>query len=74
MSIADHFQQAPDAGFVRNYDGRSARRQFRVSIVLVIVIAAAAAALGAMISFDDSAPSAHMSISPAAPPMYAGKL
>lgn len=74
MSIADHFQHAPDAGFVRNYDGHAARRQFKVSLVLVVVIAAAAAALGAIVRFDSSAPSAPVAVSSGAPPVYAGKL
>lgn len=73
MSIADHFQQAPDAGFIRNFDSGAARRQFRVSMVLVIVIAAAAAALGAVVRFDGPvSPSA--SSAPLVPPHYAGRL
>lgn len=74
MSIADHFQHAPDAGFVRNYDADAARRQFRVSMVLVAVIAVAAVALGAIVSFDVPTQSMSSSVDPAAPPHYAGKL
>ena len=75
MSIADHFHHAPDAGFVRNFDGDAARRQFRVSMVLVVVIAAAAAALGTMVRFDSpmAAPAASVA-QPMAPPPYAGRL
>ena len=46
MSIADNFDHKSDAGFVRAYDARGARRQFQVSIVLVLVLALAAIALG----------------------------
>ena len=52
MSIADHFDHAPDAGFIRNYDTGSARRQFNVSLMLVVVIAVAASALGFVVNFD----------------------
>jgi hypothetical protein len=46
MSIADNFDHKSDAGFVRAYDARAARRQFQVSIVLAVVLALAAIALG----------------------------
>ena len=73
MSIADHFHHAPDAGFVRNFDSEAARRQFRVSMVLVVVIAAAAAALGAVVRFDG--PVTAVSVAqPMTPPHYAGRL
>ncbi len=52
MSIADHFEHAPDAGFVRTYDSGSARRQFNVSLTLIVVISLAAAALGFLVNFD----------------------
>ncbi len=74
MSIADHFHHAPDAGFVRNFDGDAARRQFRVSMVLVVVIAMAAAALGAVVRFDGPAVVDASVISPVVPPYYAGHL
>ncbi|MGH6857219.1 MAG: hypothetical protein ACRECP_06160 [Methylocella sp.] len=46
MSIADNFDPKSDAGFVRAYDARAARRQLQVSIVLVLVLGLAALALG----------------------------
>jgi hypothetical protein len=46
MSIADNFDHKSDAGFVRAYDARAARRQFQVSSMLVVVLALAAFALG----------------------------
>jgi hypothetical protein len=52
VSIADHFEQRSDAGFVRVYDARSARRQFQVSVALVAVLSLAAMALGAVARFD----------------------
>ena len=73
MSIADHFEHAPDAVFVRNYDSGTARRQFNVSIILIVVIAIAASALGVLVRFDS--PSAQpTAASVSAPPAYVGKL
>ena len=74
MSIADHFHHAPDAVFIRNYDGDAARRQFRVSMVLIVVIAMAAGALGAVVRFDSPASSFTTKVSPVSPPRYAGRL
>ena len=73
MSIADHFERAPDAGFIRNYDSGAARRQFHVSLMLIVVITLAATALGLLVRFDAPvASSAVMQTS--TPPAYAGKL
>lgn len=71
MSIADHFEQAPDARFIRDYDSGVARRQFNLSLTLIVVIALAATALAVLVRFDAGAGSA-----PAlqAPPSYAGHL
>ncbi|HEY0145465.1 MAG TPA: hypothetical protein VGB93_04810 [Methylovirgula sp.] len=55
MSIADHFDHTPDAGFVRSYDTRSARRQFQVSLALVVVLGISAFALGLLVRFDPPA-------------------
>jgi hypothetical protein len=69
MSIADHFDHAPDAGFIRAYDSRAARRQFQISAALILVLALAAFTLGFVLRFDDpaaqanSAPSMHQAIS-----------
>ncbi|MEW6437440.1 MAG: hypothetical protein AB1508_09790 [Pseudomonadota bacterium] len=63
MSIADHFDRAPDAGFVRSYDSRAARRQFQVSLVLIVILTVSAFALGLLVRFD---PPAGISDSPAA--------
>jgi hypothetical protein len=52
MSIADHFEDMSDVGFIRAYDARAARRQFQSSVVLIVVLAAAAFALGCSIRFD----------------------
>ncbi len=74
MSIADHFEHAPDASFIRDYDASTARRQFNISLVLIAVIAIAAAALGAVVRFD--APGAEVSglTQSAPPPAYVGRL
>jgi hypothetical protein len=53
MSIADHFDPAPDAGFVRSYDSRTARRQFQISVALILVLSLAAFTLGFVLRFDD---------------------
>jgi hypothetical protein len=65
MSIADHFHRAPDAGFVRSYDAKAARRQFQISLALILILALAAFTLGLLVRFDgpageaNPAPSAH---------------
>jgi hypothetical protein len=53
MSIADHFDHTPDAGFIRIYDPQTARRQFHVSMVLILVLTTAALALGLLVRFDE---------------------
>lgn len=55
MSIADHFDHAPDAGFVRSYDSHAARRQFQISLVLILILTVAAFALGLLVRFDEPA-------------------
>ncbi|HUI21357.1 MAG TPA: hypothetical protein VLZ74_09970 [Methylocella sp.] len=52
MSIADHFDNRADAGFVRAYDAQAARRQFQISIVLLAVLALAAGAIGLVARLD----------------------
>jgi hypothetical protein len=52
MSIANHFDHRRDAGFVRSYDLRSARRQFQVSLILILIMASAAIALGLLTRLD----------------------
>ncbi len=63
MSIADHFDHAPDAGFIRSYDLRSARRQFQVSLILIAILTVSAFALGLLVRFD---PPASVSQAPVA--------
>lgn len=45
MPIADHIERRYDAGFVRAYDARAARRQFQISIGLVALLGLAAVGL-----------------------------
>lgn len=59
MSVADHFDHKPDAGFVRSYDARSARRQFQISLILILVLATAALILGVLARLDHATPQAH---------------
>ena len=42
MSIIDHFDRNPPAGFMRHGFARQANRQFRMSLALVIVLTVAA--------------------------------
>ena len=72
MSVADHFDQVPDAGFVRQYDASSARRQFNVSLMLILVITLAASAVGFLVRFDHPADQLSDVSSASAP--YAGTL
>ena len=80
MSIADHFEQAPDARYIRDYDAGVARRQFNLSLLLVAAFALVAVTLGTVLRFDGpasqaSAPSfAAHDFTTSAPPAYAGKL
>ncbi len=39
MSVVDHFHKAPEAGFSRQWDANSARRQFNVSLILIAALA-----------------------------------
>jgi hypothetical protein len=55
MSVADNFDQIPDAGFVRAYDSQAARRQFQVSLVLIVILAIAAFVLGVFVRFEQPA-------------------
>ncbi|MCX8254783.1 hypothetical protein RHAL1_00770 [Beijerinckiaceae bacterium RH AL1] len=72
MSIADHFEHAPDARFIRDFDSHVARRQFKISLTLVVVIILAATSLGLLVRFDN--PGASASGVLATPPSYAGHL
>lgn len=74
MSIADHFDHRHDAGFVRSYDARSARRQFQVSLILVLVLAAAAAALGIVANLDQPNPQIHPASAKSGAPHFAETL
>ena len=42
MSVVDHFDKTPEAGFSRQWDAESARRQFSVSLALIAALAFAA--------------------------------
>ncbi|HTV34391.1 MAG TPA: hypothetical protein VME69_15075 [Methylocella sp.] len=46
MTTMDPFDHRSDAGFVRAYDSRAARRQLQISILLILILAAAAIAIG----------------------------
>jgi hypothetical protein len=69
MSIVDHFDHAPDAGLVRYYDSRAARRQFQISAALIVILTFAAFTVGFVLRFDGPTddrhpvPSVHQSIS-----------
>ena len=64
MSIAQHFDHMPDAGFVRSYDSQAARRQFQISLILILILTLAAFTLGLLVRFD--APAAQASPMPSA--------
>jgi antibiotic biosynthesis monooxygenase (ABM) superfamily enzyme len=46
MSLVDKFENQSEPGFTRNFDAESARRQLRVSVVLVVAMGLAAFVLG----------------------------
>jgi hypothetical protein len=74
MSIADHFDHAPDAGFVRSYDSQAARRQFQISVVLILILTIAAFALGLLVRFDEPAGNGAAPASTAHEVHFAGSL
>lgn len=74
MLIADHPDPRSDAGFVRAYDARAARRQFQISIVLVAVLALAAVALGTLARIDRPAATGRSSGITASSPRFAETL
>lgn len=46
MSLVDKFENKTEPGYTRRFDRESARRQFRVSILLIIAMALSAFVLG----------------------------
>ena len=46
MSLADKFENQVESGFSRGFDPESARRQLRMSIMLVVAMGVAAFILG----------------------------
>ncbi|MEI9915638.1 MAG: hypothetical protein WDN29_07300 [Methylovirgula sp.] len=55
MSIADHFDHTPDAGFVAVTIRAPRGRQFQVSLALVVVLGISAFVLGLLVRFDPPA-------------------
>lgn len=64
MSIVEHFDPAPDAGFVRSYDLPAARCQFQISLVLILILTLAAFTLGLLVRFEEPAAQASPAPSP----------
>lgn len=46
MSLVDKFDNKNETGYVRRFDRESARRQFRVSLLLIVAMALSAFVLG----------------------------
>ncbi|HET6377226.1 MAG TPA: hypothetical protein VFG05_02800 [Methylocella sp.] len=69
MAAQAPFDRNPDAGFIRAYDARAARRQFQISVTLVLLLAVAAGALGCLMQLGSQALSARSAPwkAPAAP-------
>lgn len=59
MSLADKFYDHEEPGFSRSFDRESARRQFRVSILLVAAMATAAFVLGFALPINASTQTAQ---------------
>ena len=70
MSLADKFYEHDEPGFTRSFDRESARRQFRVSILLVAAMATAAFVLGFALPINSTSQTAHGSDSA----QFAGRL
>ncbi len=52
MSLVDKFEDQSEPGFTRSFDPESARRQLRVSVLLVAAMALAAFVLGFALPLD----------------------
>jgi hypothetical protein len=52
MSLADKFESNEEPGFGRGFDPESARRQLRMSLILVAAMACAAFVLGFSVPVD----------------------
>lgn len=71
MSLVDKFDDQIEPAFTRNFDRESARRQFRVSILLVAAMATAAFILGFALPIN----SAQNGVAPVADNMeFSGRL
>lgn len=46
MSLVDKYDDKTESGYIRKFDRESARRQFRVSLLLIIAMAVSAFVLG----------------------------
>jgi hypothetical protein len=55
MSLVDKFDDQVEQGFTRSFDRDSARRQFRVSLLLIVAMAVSAFILGFALPVDKSA-------------------
>ena len=56
MSVVDHFDKAPEAGFTRGWDAEAARRQFNVSLVLIAALAFGIGAIAFSMRSDPKRP------------------
>jgi hypothetical protein len=70
MSLVDKFDDQIEPAFTRSFDRESARRQFRVSILLVAAMAVAAFVLGFALPLNPSQNSAPVADNPA----FSGRL
>ncbi len=70
MSLVDKFDDQIEPAFTRSFDRESARRQFRVSVLLVAAMATAAFLLGFALPIN----SAHQSTSVADHTEFSGRL
>ena len=56
MSLVDRFEDQSEPAFTRSFDRDSARRQFRVSMLLVSAMAVAAFVLGFALPLSSTSP------------------
>ena len=59
MSLADKFENQTEPAFTRSFDPESARRQLRMSVMLVIAMGFAAFVLGFASPIDAQKPVKH---------------
>jgi hypothetical protein len=60
MALTDELKRNADRGFVKSFDQKSARRQLKISLMVVFILAVSVLALGTTIQFDTASNAAQL--------------